>query len=93
VSSEFDIGDRPRVRVQFVDLSGLAGDPAQVDIRARNPTATTLATLTATRIATGVYDAFIDLTSPGDWGVRAVGTGGLQAAAEAVFTVRRSEVL
>lgn len=89
---DWDIGDRPRVRVEFVDLSDVLGDPQAVTVTVKLPGGTAT-TITATHVSTGIYDAYVSLSTSGLWAVRAAGTGGLQAAAEAVLTVRRSEVI
>lgn len=92
--NEYTVGQLVRCTATFTDIGGtVTADPNTVTVTVRNA-AGSLILPTPTRVATGAYQAFVDITDHrGTWAYRFVGTGTLQAAEEFSFEVRRSQVL
>lgn len=81
-------GTRKRVTGTFT-LDGTNTDPGAVTVTVLSPDGVT-STVEATKNGTGIYYADVDLTDPGPWVVRFVGTSPVVAAAETTVLVDAS---
>lgn len=86
MSNAFDQGDLVKVTATVV-ASGVTADPAARHFEILAP-GTAAVQVTASRVATGVYDTLIDITVPGTWKYRFVGSGAVQAAQSGSFFAR-----
>jgi len=93
----FDRGDLVRVTGTFENASGSNIDPASVRVKVRSPSGTITTYIYGTDAAlikdsTGVYHLDIDANESGTWYYRFYNpSGSTQAAAEASFTVERTQ--
>lgn len=92
MADEFDIGDRPIVRVEFRDEVGALTSPTTVVFSYQRPNGAEVVNQAPTSNPTaGVFTyALPTIDQAGTWWYRAKGTGALVAAVEGSFEVRRS---
>jgi len=96
MSNFYDCGDVVRVTASFTDISSNPADPTGVTLRVKQPDATmNVHTYPGdiTKDGTGIYHFDLSITESGDWYYRFEGTGAVQAAAETLFHVYRSNVV
>ena len=95
----FDVGDLVRVSASFVNTSGSLADPARVYCKYKLPSNSTasFAYGSASELnkdATGAYHIDISISEAGTWYYRFwSGSGAGQTAGEALFQVRKQNVV
>lgn len=87
--NEYDLGDLVRVSATFTNSTGTPTNTT-VTLRVRKPDAS-VTTPTAVSDGSGAYHYDIAVDQPGIWFYRFEGTGAVQAASEAEFTVAKSQ--
>lgn len=91
--NEYDVGDYIQITGTFRSQASVLTNPSTVAAAVRTPNGS-LITPSPAMATTGIWTAEVSIDNqPGMWRYRWSGTGGLQAAGENVFKVRRSEVL
>jgi uncharacterized protein YfaS (alpha-2-macroglobulin family) len=85
-------GDVARLSAAFADEGGTAADPDDVILKVETPdgTETTYTIGDLVKDSTGAYHYDLPVDDPGRHWYRFEGTGIVQAASEAEFSVRRS---
>ena len=94
ISTQYDIGDRPKFGVTFSTAAGVDTDPTVVKFLLRFPDGTeqVFENPDVVKDAVGIYSyALHTFTVAGEYVYRWVGTGALESAAEANLTVITSE--
>lgn len=94
---EYDVADRPVVRIVFWDDSGAPVNPSTVKIITKNPSSGTETVYTTpdasiTNPETGEFRFKFPaaITTPGTWLVRGLGTAGTHTGDETPLVVRQS---
>lgn len=92
----YDRGDVVRLTANFTNLSNTATDPTAVALRVKQPDGTVVVynyPATIAKDSTGQYHYDLSIAESGDYYYRYEGTGAVQAAAEGLFHVHRSNVI
>jgi hypothetical protein len=93
----YDRGDVVRLSANFTDMSDNAADPDSVTLRVKQPDATVTVYVypggDIVKDGTGQYHYDLPIADSGDWYYRYEGTGAVQAAAENLFHVYKSNVI
>ena len=97
MAGSYDIGDSIRCSVEFKARStGTLTDPSVVTFKFKNPAGTETTYVYGTdaelvKDSTGMYHVDLDISSPGIYFYRFVGSGTVKAASESKFTVKASQ--
>lgn len=92
--SRIDVGDLVRIQVTFLDMDGVARDPATVTLRVRKPSGTvvTVSNVQHPTPGSGVYYADVVLDEAGVWRYEWSSTGDPTVVEGGEFYVYRSRV-
>jgi hypothetical protein len=83
------IGDMIEIEASFKNRDEVLTDPDTVKVRVRKPDGS-FETLDSAKVSTGLYRATVVADMSGIWQRRVESTGGVTAADESEFFVRRS---
>lgn len=93
----YDIGDKTRLSVTFLNIAGAVADPTTVTLKLRTPAPASVESshvygvdIAVVRESTGIYHYDLSLPTSGVWWYRWDATGAVEAADEQFLTVRAS---
>ena len=93
--SNYDIGDRPSIKAEFVDDAGDPVDPTAITYQLKHPDATidseTAAAATNPTVGTWLWPLPAVFDAAGTWFVRVEATAGIQASEELTLEVQASQ--
>lgn len=86
------VGSQIVLQAQFRNRAGVLADPTSVTCWVKKKSATTGASVTITRITTGIWEALYTIVEPGEHVWRVEATGAITVSEEKAFEVAERRV-